>query len=159
MIGRLDDWLKVVAKKDNIVLTPGHLDWAGIAAIKKAYGIFQARGYRARLLAAAYRHHLHWSELIGGNIVQTIPYEWQVLFNGSDIPVKKRMQDPVDPEIVKELYRKFDDFRRAYDEDGITRQDFDRYGATVRTLRTFIGSYAELLACVREYMLPDPDKK
>ena len=22
MIGRLDDWLKVVAKKDNIVLTP-----------------------------------------------------------------------------------------------------------------------------------------
>jgi transaldolase len=159
MIGRLDDWLKVVAKKDNIVLTPGHLDWAGIAAIKKAYGIFQARGYRARLLAAAYRHHLHWSELIGGNIVQTIPYEWQVLFNGSDIPVKKRMQDPVDPEIVKELYRKFDDFRRAYDEDGMTRQDFDRYGATVRTLRTFIGSYAELLACVRDFMLPDLDKK
>src|SRR5262245_57804320 len=76
MIGRLDDWLKVVAKKDNIVLTPGHLDWAGIAVIKKAYGIFQNRGYKARLLSAAYRHHMHWSELIGGDIVQTIPYEW-----------------------------------------------------------------------------------
>jgi transaldolase len=159
MIGRLDDWLKVVAKKDNIVLTPGHLDWAGIAVMKKAYGLFQARGYRARLLAAAYRHHMHWSELIGGDIVQTIPYEWQVLFNGSDIKVQNRMKDPVDKEIIEELYRKFTDFRRAYDEDGMTRQEFDHYGATARTLRTFIGSYAELLACVRDFMLPDPDKK
>lgn len=159
MIGRLDDWLKVVAKKESIVLTPSHLDWAGIAVMKKAYPLFQARGYRARLLAAAYRHHLHWSELIGGDIVQTIPYEWQVLFNGSDIPVRRRMQDPVDPGIVDELYRKFVDFRRAYDEAGMTRQEFDGFGATVRTLRTFIGSYAELLACVRDFMLPDPDKK
>jgi transaldolase len=158
MIGRLDDWLKVVAKKDSVVLTPGHLDWAGIAVMKKAHGIFQQRGYRARLLAAAYRHHLHWSELIGGDIVQTIPYEWQVLFNQSDIEVKKRMQIPVEPAMVEELYRKFVDFRRAYDEKGMTVDEFDRFGATARTLRTFIGSYAELLACVRDFMLPDPDK-
>lgn len=159
MIGRLDDWLKVVAKKDSIVLTPGHLDWAGIAVLKKAYGLFQQRGYRTRLLAAAYRHHMHWSELIGGDIVQTIPYEWQVLFNNSDIEVKKRMQNPVAPAVVDELYRKFADFRRAYDESGMTAEEFNRFGATVRTLRTFIGSYAELLACVRDFMLPDPDKK
>ncbi len=159
MIGRLDDWLKVVAKNDSIVLTPGHLDWAGIAVMKKAYGIFQQRGYRARLLAAAYRHHMHWSELIGGDIVQAIPYEWQLLFNGSDVEVKKRMQNPVDPAIVEELYRKFADFRRAYDENGMTVEEFDRFGATLRTLRTFIGSYMELVACVRDFMLPDPDKK
>jgi transaldolase len=159
MIGRLDDWLKVVAKKENIVLTPGHLDWAGIAVMKKAYGLFESRGYRARLLAAAYRHHMHWSELIGGDIVQTIPYEWQVLFNNSDVQVKKRMLDPVDPTIVDELARKFSDFRRAYDEKGLAGEEFDRFGATVRTLRTFIGSYADLLACVRDFMLPDPDKK
>jgi transaldolase len=158
MIGRLDDWLKVAAKKDSIVLTPGHLDWAGIAVIKKAYGLYQQRGFQTRLLAAAYRHHLHWSELIGGDIVQTIPYEWQLLFNQSDVEVKKRMQIPVDPAVVGELYRKFADFRRAYDENGITVEEFDRFGATVRTLRTFIGSYAELLACVRDFMLPDPDK-
>lgn len=159
MIGRLDDWLKVVAKNDRMVLTPGHLDWAGIAVIKKAYGIFQQRGYRARLLAAAYRHHLHWSELIGGDLVQAIPYEWQLLFNKSDVEVRKRMQNPVDPAIVEELYRKFADFRRAYDENGMTVEEFDRFGATLRTLRAFIGSYAELVACVRDFMLPDPDKK
>jgi len=159
MIGRLDDWLKVVAKKENIILTPGHLDWAGIAVMKKAYGIFQQRSYQSRLLAAAYRHHMHWSELIGGDIVQTIPYEWQLLYNGSDIEVKKRMQNAVDPAIIEVLTRKFEDFRRAYDEQGLTSQEFDRFGATVRTLRTFIGSYAELLSCVRDFMLPDPDRK
>ena len=159
MVGRLDDWLKVVAKKEKIVITPGHLDWAGIAAIKKAYGIFQQRGYRARLLAAAYRHHMHWSELIGGDIILSMPYEWQLMFNQSDVEVRERMQNPVDPGIVAELYRKFPDFRKAYDEDGMTAQEFDRYGATVRTLRSFIGSYYELLMFVREFMLPDPDKK
>ena len=159
MIGRLDDWLKAVVKRDDVLITPGYLDWAGIAAIKKAYAIFRQRGYRARLLAAAYRHHLHWSELIGGDLILTIPHEWQVLFNQSDIEVKERMQNPVDPRIIGELCSKLPDFRKAYDENGLAVEECDQYGATVRTLRTFIGSYAELLAFVRDFMLPDPDKK
>ena len=64
----------------------------------------------------------------------------------------------MDERIVETLHRKFADFRRAYDENGMAAKEFDRFGATVRTLRTFIGSYAELLACVRDFMLPDPDK-
>jgi transaldolase len=156
MIGRLDDWLKVVAKREGVTITPGHLDWGGIAVIKKAYGIFKARGYRARLLAAAYRHHMHWSELIGGDVILTIPYEWQVQFNKSDIEVKPRMGNPVDPAIVDELYRKFAEFRRAYDEDGLSVPEFVRYGATVRTLRSFIEAYRELTAVVRDSMLPPP---
>jgi transaldolase len=159
MVGRLDDWIKAVAKKEGILITPGHMDWAGIAAMKKAYGTFQERGYRTRLLAAAYRHHMHWSEFIGGDITLTVPYEWQLLFNHSDIEVKERIADPVAPKIVEELYRKFLDFRKAYDEGGMPVEEFDHYGATVRTLRSFISSYYELLAVVREFMLPDPDRK
>jgi transaldolase len=102
---------------------------------------------------------MHWSELIGGDIVMTIPYDWQVQFNQSDMEVKERMQNPVDPEIVSELYCKFPDFRRAYDENGMIHREFDSYGATVRTLRSFISSYYELLSFLREFMLPDPDKK
>jgi transaldolase len=158
MIGRTDDWLKAVAKRDGIVITPGHLDWAGIAIMKKAYGIFRTRGYRTRLLAAAYRHHMHWSELIGGDLILTIPYAWQVQFNGSDIEVKNRIDNPVAPEVVAELYSKFPDFRIAYDEGGISVTDFDRYGATVRTLRSFIEAYRDLLAIVRDVMLPPPEK-
>lgn len=158
MVGRMDDWLKVVAKKEGIAVMPGYLDWAGVAVMKKAYGIYQERGYRTRLLAAAYRHHLHWSEFIGGDIVLTIPYEWQVLFNNSDIEVKERMDNPVAAEIVDALYSHFAEFRKAYDEDGLSLEEFDTYGATVRTLRGFITSYHDLQAFIRDFMLPNPDK-
>lgn len=159
MVGRLDDWVKVAASKDGTLLTPGYADWAGVAAFKKAYGIFKERGYRTRLLSAAYRNHLHWSEFIGGDVILTIPYEWQVLFNKSKIEVKERMQNPVDPKIVAELYDLVPDFRRAYDEDGLSIKEFDSYGATARTLRGFNDHYHELLAIVRDFMVPNPDKK
>ena len=159
MVGRADDWMHVLAKRDGIAANPGYLHWAGVAIMKKAYGIYQKRGYRTRLLAAAYRHHLHWSELTGGDIILTIPYKWQKLFNSSDVEVKDRMGDPVDQKIVDELYRLFPDFRRAYDVDGLTAQEFDSYGASVRTLRGFVKSFHDLVAVVRDAMLPNPDVK
>lgn len=159
MIGRMDDWIHVLEKRDKVLIPPGYGDWAGIACLKKAYPIYKQRGYRTRLLAAAYRHHLHWSELIGGDIVLTIPYDWQVKFNQSDIEVKERFNNPVPPEIVDTLYRKFPDFRRAYDEDGLMVDEFDQFGPTARTLRSFISSYQELLALVRDFMIPNPDVK
>jgi transaldolase len=159
MIGRLDDWMRVVAERDGIDIPPAYLDWAGIAAFKKAYGIYRARGYRTRPLAAAYRHLGHWSELIGGDVVLTIPYEWARKINASDIPVIERMQNPVDPVIVEALYARIPDFRRAYDEDGMQPAEFDGFGATVRTLRSFIAAVHELNGIVRDYMLPNPDAK
>ncbi|HEX9018602.1 MAG TPA: transaldolase family protein [Anaerolineaceae bacterium] len=159
MIGRLDDWIHLLEKRDSIIVTPGYPDWAGIACLKKAYAIFQERGYHARLLAAAYRHHMHWSELIGGDIVMTIPYEWQKLFNASEVEVKERFQNPVPAEIVDTLYHLFPDFRRAYDADGMTVEEFDSFGPTARTLRAFISSYHDLVAMVRDFMLPNPDGK
>ena len=157
MVGRLDDWIQVLAKRDGILVDPGYPPWAGLAGFKRAYGLYQERGYRARLLAAAYRHHLHWTELVGGDVVLTMPHAWQVLFNESGLDVAPRIDAPVRDEIVSELYARFPDFRRAYDPDGMAVEEFDDYGATVRTLRTFIASYAELVATVREVMLPDPD--
>jgi transaldolase len=127
--------------------------------MKKAYEIYQKRGYRTRLLAAAYRHHMHWSELIGGDLSMTIPYEWQVLFNGSDIEVRDRMQNPVPKKALDILYEKFAEFRRAYEPDGMTVEEFDGYGATVRTLRAFTASYHDLVNMIRDFMLPNPDAR
>jgi transaldolase len=160
MVGRTDDWIQVVTKRDGIIVNPHYLHWPGVAVFKKAYHIYQQRGYRTRLLAAAYRHHLHWSEFIGGDVILTIPSKWQKLFNNSHIEVKPRMDDPVDPAIIEELYERIPDFRKAYDEDGMSVAEFDAYGATVRTLRGFIASYHELIQVVREeFMLPNPDVK
>ncbi len=157
MVGRTDDWMKVVAKRDGIDIDPSHLDWAGIACMKKAYEIYQQRGYRARLLSAAYRHLGHWSEFIGGELIVSMPYEWQLKANASDVEIREYMSTPVDPNIVQEMYEKIPDFCRAYDENGMTVDEFDTYGATIRTLRGFITSAHDLMAEVRDFMLPNPD--
>jgi transaldolase len=120
MVGRLDDWLKVLIEKENVAIDPGYTEWAGVAVFKKTYKLFRERGYRIRLLAAAFRNHMHWSELIGGDIVISPPYAWQVRLNKSDIEVVPRIDRPVAPEIVDELGRKFVDFQRAYTEKGIS---------------------------------------
>ena len=109
MVGRLDDWLKVVADKENIIANPEILDWAGVAVMKKAYRIYKERGYRLHLLSAAFRHHRHWSEFIGGNVVISPPWHWQKRFNASDVTVQNRMDTPVAPEIIAELEKKFVD--------------------------------------------------
>jgi len=159
MIGRTDDWMRAYAVREGIKVTPEAFDWAGIATFKKAYKIYKERGFRTRLLAAAYRNLFHWSALIGGDVILTIPYSWQLKINASDIEVKERMQDPVNPVYVQELYDKLDDFRKAYDENGLSVEDFDTYGATVRTLRGFIGSVHNLAGLIRDFMLPNPDHK
>lgn len=157
MVGRLDDWLKVIAGKEGIITTPGTLDWAGVAAFKEAYRIYKEKGFRTRLLSAAYRNHLHWSQLIGDDIVQTIPGEWQKKFNGSDVPVEVTIDKPVDPAILGELHKKFPDFTKAYEAYGLKHEEFETYGATARTLRGFLAGYSELLSVVRGFMVPNPD--
>src|SRR6202140_744089 len=97
MVGRLDDWLKVLLERRDISVDPGILEWAGVAVFKKTYRVFQERGYRIRLLSAAFRNHMHWSELIGADAVISPPAAWQRRFNASDIEVRPRIDDPVDP--------------------------------------------------------------
>lgn len=158
MCGRIDDWLRVLADKDDITTEPGNLDWAGVAVMKKAYWIFRERGYRPRLLSAAYRCHMHWSEFIGGEAVVSMPFQWQQRFNTSDIACESRMERPVAKSIMDGLF-KFEDFRRAYAEDRLTVDEFDTFGSTARTLRQFIGSYDTLVTIVRDFMIPNPDVK
>jgi len=159
MVGRLDDWLKVVADKRDIIADPACLEWAGVATFKKAYKVFQQRGYRLRLLSAAFRNHLHWSEFIGGDVVISPPYQWQRRYNASDVEVISRIDQPVAPEITEELLDKFVDFRRAYDEDGMSIDEFDTFGPTARTLRQFIQASLDLAILIRDFMIPNPDRR
>ncbi len=157
MIGRTDDWVKASCDRDGITIDPAAADWAGIAVFKRAAAIYAERGYRTRLLAAAYRHHRHWSELIGGDISMTIPAAWQRRFNASSVEVRDRWSDPVPQSPLEELMAQVPEFRKAYEPDGLSIAEFDTYGATMRTLRAFVASYWELVGTIDELMVPDPD--
>jgi transaldolase len=156
MGGRLDDWLKQVADRERILLPPGYLDWAGIAVLKRAYRIFQERQYRARLLAAAFRSALQWSELLGGDLVISPPFDWQLRINENELSVESRIDIPVDEEIVALLCDRLLDFRRAYEPDGMSLNEFQDFGATRTTLRQFLEADAKLDALVRDVLVPTP---
>ena len=157
MMGRVEDWLRLLTERDGVIVDPAALPWSGVAVLKRAYAIFRERGFRARLLGAAIRHHYHWSELIGGDVVITMPAVWQKRFNASDIEVRARIAQPVEPSIVAELRRAFPDFVRAIEPDGLSIPDFDAFPPTLRTLRAFVASYHDLLHAVSDALLPNPD--
>ncbi len=159
MMGRLEDWLRVQTERDGIVADPTALPWSGVAVFKRTVAEFRARGLRARPLGAAIRHHLHWSELIGGDVVITLPAVWRRRFNASSVEVRPRMDEPVAPAITAELQARFPDFVRAYEPDGLRPDEFDTFGPSSRTLRAFVGSYHELLHQVMDALVPNPDLK
>src|SRR5688500_6422910 len=159
VMARRESWLRVLPERGRRVADPAALPWSGVAVFKRVAAEFGARGLRARPLGAAIRHQLHWSELIGGDVVITMPAAWQRRFNASSVEVRPRMDVPVDATILDELRRHFPDFVRAYEPDGLSTAEFDTFGPTARTLRAFIGSYHELLHQVTDALVPNPDLK
>ena len=152
MIGRVDDQLKRVFATGEIDADEASLEWGGVAVFKGAAEIFRDRGYTGTLLAAAYRNQLHWSEIIGPDVLQSIPYNWWKQYSEADIEPRLSIGESVGEGILNDLL-KFDDFRQAYEEDGMSNEEFVHYGASIQTIRQFIEGYEGLLKDIRELML------
>jgi transaldolase len=158
MVGRVDDWVKVSVEKTGVTIDPASLEWAGVAVFKHAHKIYKERGYRTRLLAAAFRNHMHWSEIIGGDAVISPPFTWQVKANESGIiPNPNSVEEPMDPKILNPMLEKIPEFRKMYDADGLKVEEFTNFGATLRTLRGFLQSVNDLESFVRDVTVPNPD--
>ena len=156
-LGDLEDWLKAVANRDDIIASPGFIDWAGVACFKHTYRVYQDMGYRTHLMATAFRHHLHWTELIGGHVLLSIPHRWQKRFNRSKIEVRPRFDKAVSKAVIHQLETLFYHFGEAYDQRAITPDQFDSFAVLRRMLRTTISSHHNLIGVVRDAMLPNPD--
>lgn len=153
MAGRLDDWLKIAYQRDGLCFDPGYLEWAGVAAVKKAYVELKARGLRSRVLVAAYRNALQWTEFVGGDLVISPPFAWQQRFQASGIDPQPRIDVPVEPRILEAL-GSMPEFRKAYEVDGLTSDEFAGFGATRATLRQFLAADEELDHLVRDILIP-----
>jgi transaldolase len=136
MIGRLDDFLREVAHDNQAAVDESDIRQAGLAATKRAYAIYQERGYEAILLVAALRGAYHLTELAGGDLVMSIAPSFQEVFVSQDLPREERIGVPVPPDVIERL-RQMPEFVRAYEPDGMTAEEFVGFGATQRTLCQF----------------------
>ena len=153
MIGRFDDYMFSIADAGNIIVDPQALAMSGVAIFKRAYAIYKERGYHTKLLVAAYRHHHHWSEFIGGDLAMTIPPLWIRRFVSSDITVENRIDNPIDPKYLNQLQKHFPDFCKAYEPDGLSPEEFTHYPLTIKTLDLFLSGYDKMIGIIRSIML------
>jgi transaldolase len=103
---------------------------------KRAYRIYQERGYEAVLLVAALRGEYHLTELAGAELLMSIAPAYQEIFVSQDLPREERIDQPVPPDAIGRLCQ-IPEFSRSYEPDGMRPCEFMGFGATQRTLGQF----------------------
>lgn len=136
MAGRLDDYLRDVAHDTKAAVSESDITQAGIACLKKAYGIFNERGYETFILPAGMRGANQVYEMAGARMIFSIAPKISSLV-AKDAPQEERVNVPVAQDVIDRLMT-MPEFRKAYLEDGMTRDEFMAYGATNRTIDQFI---------------------
>ncbi len=140
MVGRLDDYLRDVMNDTRAEATEGDILWAGTAAIKRAYQIFEERGYECALMPAGCRGGYHIAELAGARMVMSIaPKIASSLRPLTQSDFVRKIDEPVAPAIIDRLSR-MPEFRKAYEPDGMTADEFITFGSCNRTLDQFVNS-------------------
>jgi len=136
MTGRLDDYLRDVARDSGSAATEEDIRQSGLAAIKRAYGIFEERGYKCKLMPAAGRGPYHVTELAGADMIMSIAPKIAETLEDLCEPFESRINKPIPADVIKRL-SDMPEFIKAYEPDGMSAEEFITYGATNRTLAQF----------------------
>jgi transaldolase len=149
VMGRLQDYLSHLNERNQVGLSVSDLENAMIAITKKLYFIMKERGYSQVLMPAAFRCARQVTELSGAEVEMTIHPKIQEMINAADakgdLKRIESLNNPVDEEALSRVLQAFPDFRKAYDEDGLSIDEFDEFGATVMTLNGFDQGWQKLL--------------
>jgi transaldolase len=143
MIGRLDDYLRDVARDAEAKVSESDICQAGLAVAKRAYSLYRERGYDAVLLVAALRGPYHLTELAGAKLVMSIHPSYQGPFVSDDFAREACIDRPLPADAIERL-RQLPDFVRAYEPDAMTSDEFITFGLTQRTLGQFEAAWKEL---------------
>ena len=135
-VGRLDDYLRDVAHDSGAAVSESDITQAGIACLKKAYRIFNERGYDTYLMPAGCRGANQIIELAGAKMIFSIAPKI-VKMLPSDTKCEERIDVPVAQDVIDRLMT-MPEFRKAYLEDGMTREQFITFGSANRTTDQFI---------------------
>jgi len=135
MVGRLDDYLRDVSHDSAPQVRESDVIQAGTACIKRAYAIFNERGYDTFLMPAGCRGANHIVDLAGARMLMSIaPKLAEMLSDVGDFA--ERIGEPVDPEVIGRLMT-MPEFRKAYEPDGMKPEEFITFGSTNRTTDQF----------------------
>lgn len=150
MTGRLDDHLRDANREQGLGIAEELINRAGVAVTQKALRIFRQRAYESVILLASFRPYHDLGDFLGGDYVVSVPPELQERIITRGTPLRADVDKPLPQEVIEALQTRLPDFCRAYDEDGMTPDEFAGFGPVVKTLHQFIGGYRDLVSYVQE---------
>lgn len=144
--GIYDDYLGNYVREHQIDISPDILWQAGLAVARKVYDIMIDRGYSAVFVGGGARGLHHFTEMVGGDVCITINWKGtadQLL--EEDPPVVERLFNPVPDYVIDELSEKLPDFRRGYEDDGLSIDEFEDFGPVQLFRSGFVKSWSRML--------------
>ena len=139
--------LRKEAESLGIDLTEADVRWAELAIFKKAYRLLKKGGYPSKMLICSMRispvvngkkHCWHLEKLAGGDIVFTCPPSFikGVLEDLDEVEFRSQIDEEV-PQAILDRLLKIPYFGKAYQEDGLTSNEFNTHPALVATATEF----------------------
>ncbi len=135
MVGRLDDYLRDVARDNGADITEEEIVLAGVACYKRSIEIFREKHYDAFLMAAAFRGVPQLKELAGSRTMLSVAPKIAGLVAG-DRMTENISGRPVNEKVIAHLSA-LKEFEKAYDPDGMKPEEFITFGAVNRTIAQF----------------------
>lgn len=136
-VGRLDDYLRDVARDMHADVQESDIILSGLAVAKRTYGIFRQKGYRSVIMPAGLRGPYHLTEMAGAAVTFSITTRVQDMILAADPPREARIDQPIDPAVIRRL-QQIPEFNRAYEPDGLKPADFITYGVIQKLLSQFM---------------------
>ena len=144
--GIFDEYLRKTAEREGIDVAPDVLAQAGRTIARKEYRLLKKRGYQTTMLGGGARDTHHFTEMVGGDVHVTINWSMAQELIEAAPPVVSRIDAETPQTVIDELRDKFVDFGRAYDEDGLSVEEFAGYGPVQLFRNAFLKGYYLLLA-------------
>lgn len=144
--GIFDQYLESIVKYHGIDIAPKVLSHAGCAVARKEYRILKERGYKAIMLGGGARGTQHFTEMVGGDVHITINWNTAHELIEADGAVVSRMDVETPREIIDELSAKLIDFRRAFNDNGLSVKEFRNFGPVQLFRSMFLEGYYHLLS-------------
>lgn len=144
--GIFDEYLGKVVKREGIEIEPQVLAQAGCAVARKEYALIKGRGYQTTLLGGGARGTQHFTEMVGGDVHVTINWSTAQEIMDKDTPVVSRIGAKAPQPVIDELAEKLPDFRRAYEEDGLSADEYAEFGPVQLFRNAFLKGWYLLLA-------------
>lgn len=152
--GIYDDYLAEVAERENLEIATDILWQAGLSIARKLYQIYIEKGYSVTFIGGGARGTQHFTEMVGGDVCVTINWSGTAdKLLEIDPPVVERLFNPVPQYVINELLEKLPDYRRGYEEGGISVDEYEDFGPVMKFRNSFIKDWNRVLAETEKRLL------